>query len=55
VYTCYKDFLDVLVIDKHDDCPVDTGVEVLKTDIMLKKERDSRRVALFLKNYLMTR
>jgi len=55
VYTCYKDFLDVLVIDKHDDCPVDTGVDVLKTDIMIKKDRDSKRVALFLKNYLMKR
>lgn len=52
VYTCYKDFLDVLVIDKSNDCPVDTGVEVLKTDIMIKKERDSRRLALFLKKYL---
>ncbi|MDI6886105.1 MAG: 2-phospho-L-lactate transferase [archaeon] len=55
VYTCYKDFLDVLVIDKHDDCPGDTGVEVLKTDIMIKKDRDSKRLALFLKNYLMKR
>lgn len=52
VYTCYKDFLDVLVIDKGDDCPVDTGVEVLKTDIMIKKDRDSKRLALFLKKYL---
>ncbi|MDI6810148.1 MAG: 2-phospho-L-lactate transferase [archaeon] len=55
VYTCYKDFLDVLVIDKDDDCPGDTGVEVLKTDIMIKKDRDSKRLALFLKNYLMKR
>jgi LPPG:FO 2-phospho-L-lactate transferase len=52
VYTCYKDFLDVLIIDKGDDCPVDTGLEVLKTDIMIKKDRDSRRLALFLKKYL---
>lgn len=50
VYTCYKDFLDVLVIDKGDECPVDTGVDVLKTDIMLKKDKDSKRLAMFLKN-----
>ena len=53
VYTCYKDFLDVLVIDKNDECTVDTGVDVLKTDIMIKKDRDSKRLALFLKKYLM--
>ncbi len=50
VYTCYKDFLDVLVIDKNDECTVDTGVDVLKTDIMLKKDKDSKRLAKFLKN-----
>jgi len=53
VYTCYKEFLDVLVIDKNDECTVDTGVDVLKTDIMIKKDRDSKRLALFLKKYLM--
>ncbi|MHC1610489.1 MAG: 2-phospho-L-lactate transferase [Candidatus Methanospirareceae archaeon] len=53
VYTCYKEFLDVLVIDKNDECPVDTGVDVLKTDIMIKKDRDSKRLATFLKRYLM--
>ncbi len=53
VYTCYKDFLDVLVINKNDDCSVDTGVDVLKTNIMIKKDRDSKRLALFLRKYLM--
>ncbi|MEA2074789.1 MAG: 2-phospho-L-lactate transferase [Euryarchaeota archaeon] len=52
VYTCYKDFLDVLIIAKGDECPTDTGVDVLKTDIMIKKDRDSRRLAMFLKKYL---
>jgi LPPG:FO 2-phospho-L-lactate transferase len=51
VYTCYKDFLDVLVIDKKDECTVDTGVDVLKTDIMIKKDKDSKRLATFLKKY----
>lgn len=53
VYTCYKDFLDVLVINKKDECPVDTGMDVLKTNIMLKKDKDSKRLALFLKKYFM--
>lgn len=52
VYMCYKGFLDVLIIAKGDECSVDTGVDVLKTDIMIKKDRDSRRLALFLKKYL---
>jgi len=51
VYTCYKDFLDVLVIDKNDECAVDTGADVLKTDIMIKKDKDSKRLATFLKKY----
>ena len=53
VYTCYKEFLDVLVIDKNDECSVDTGVDVLKTDIMIKKDKDSKRLATFLKKYSM--
>jgi LPPG:FO 2-phospho-L-lactate transferase len=53
VYSCYKDFLDAFVIAKNDECPVDTKVDVLKTDIMIKKDRDSKRMALFLKKYLM--
>jgi len=53
VYTCYKDFLDTLVIDPNDQFPADTGVDVLKTDILLKKDRDSKRLALFLKKYVM--
>ena len=53
VYSFYKDFLDAFVIAKNDECPVDTKVDVLKTDIMIKKDRDSKRLALFLKKYLM--
>ena len=53
VYTCYKEFLDVLVINKNDECAVDTGMDVLKTDIMLKKDKDSKRLATFLKKYSM--
>jgi LPPG:FO 2-phospho-L-lactate transferase len=53
VYTCYKEFLDTLVIDSNDQFPADTGLDVLKTDILLKKERDSKRLALFLKKYAM--
>jgi LPPG:FO 2-phospho-L-lactate transferase len=53
VYACYKEFLDVLVIDQTDDCMADPGVEVLKTDIMLRKARDSRRLAAFLQKHVL--
>lgn len=51
VYTCYKDFLDVLIIDTNDKVPAsaDTEVEVLKTDIMIKNDKDSERLAAFLR------
>ncbi|HDS45738.1 MAG TPA: 2-phospho-L-lactate transferase [Methanomicrobia archaeon] len=49
VYSCYKDLLDVLIIDKRDVCTVSGGVDVLQTDILMKKERDSKRIATFLK------
>jgi LPPG:FO 2-phospho-L-lactate transferase len=52
VYTCYKDFLDVLVIAKGDACPADEGLDVLRTDIMIKKDRDSKRLAAFLRDNL---
>jgi len=56
VYTCYKDFLDVLVIDKADEwrIDVDTGTEpdVLKTDIIMKNYSASKRLATFLWKYL---
>ncbi len=49
VYSCYKDFVDTLVIDKGDECViVDREVDVLKTDIMIKNDRDSKRLATFL-------
>lgn len=58
VYTCYKDFLNVLVIDKADEChiDVDTGIEldVLKTDIIMKNDRNSKRLATALRKYLET-
>jgi LPPG:FO 2-phospho-L-lactate transferase len=50
VYSCYRDFLDVLVIAKGDSCPADEGVDVLETDIMLKNDRDSKRLATFLRD-----
>jgi LPPG:FO 2-phospho-L-lactate transferase len=52
VYSCYKDLLDVLIIDKSDVCPVAEGVDVLQTDILMKKVRDSKRIATFLKGKL---
>jgi len=57
VYNCYKDFLDVLVIDKSDRCEIEAeaeakGVEVLKTDIIIRNDEDSRQLGLFLLDYL---
>ncbi len=52
VFKCYEDFLDVLVIDKDDECPTDKEVEVLKTDIIIKNDADSEKLAAFLKRYL---
>ena len=55
VYNCYKDFLDVLVIDKSDRCGIEAeGVEVLKTDIIIRNDEDSRQLGLFLLDYLRT-
>ncbi len=52
VYSCYEDLLDMLIIDKGDECPAVEGVDVLRTDIMMKKERDSKRLATYLKGKL---
>ena len=46
VLKCYEDFLDVLIIAEGDDCPEE--VEVLKTDIILKNDKDSEKLANFL-------
>jgi len=52
VFKCYEDFLDVLVIDKGDECKVDKEVEVVKTDIIIRNDEDSEKLAMFLKEYL---
>jgi len=50
VFKCYEDFLDVLVIDKGDECTVrDKNVEIVKTDIMIKNAGSSEKLAIFLK------
>jgi LPPG:FO 2-phospho-L-lactate transferase len=49
IFKCYEDFLDVLVIDKGDECRADREVEVFKTDIVIRKEGDSEKLAMFLK------
>lgn len=52
VFKCYEDFLAMLVIDKSDECRVDKGVAVFKTNIIIKNERDSEKLAMFLKKHL---
>ncbi len=52
VYRCYADFLDVLVIDKSDELAVAVDVEVLKTDILIRTDEDSMRLAMFLRDSL---
>ncbi|HID19746.1 MAG TPA: 2-phospho-L-lactate transferase [Methanophagales archaeon] len=50
VFKCYEDFLDLLVIDAGDECP--KGVEVHKTDIIIKNEADSEVLAKGLRDIL---
>ncbi|MFZ2070409.1 MAG: 2-phospho-L-lactate transferase [Halobacteriota archaeon] len=47
VFKCYEEFLDVLVIDEHDELPP-VGVEVIKTDIIIRNDTDSEKLALFI-------
>ena len=45
----------MLVIDKSDRCGIEAeGVEVLKTDIIIRNDEDSRQLGLFLLDYLRT-
>jgi LPPG:FO 2-phospho-L-lactate transferase len=51
VFKCYEDFLDVLIIDTGDECTVrDKNVEVVKTDIMIRNDEDSEKLASFLES-----
>jgi LPPG:FO 2-phospho-L-lactate transferase len=43
---CYKDFLDVLIIDEGDECDLE-GVDVLKTNIIMKGVKESAELAKF--------
>jgi len=53
VFKCYEDFLDVLVIDKGDECLVeDKEVEVVKTEIIIRNNADSKKLANSLLNFL---
>ncbi|NQE45735.1 2-phospho-L-lactate transferase [ANME-1 cluster archaeon GoMg2] len=50
VFKCYEDFLDVLVIDESDESQADKEVE--KTDIMIRNDADSERLARFIRELL---
>jgi LPPG:FO 2-phospho-L-lactate transferase len=50
VFKCYADFLDLLIIDAGDECP--KGVEVRKTDIIIKNETDSEVLAKGLRDII---
>ncbi|MBC8520382.1 MAG: 2-phospho-L-lactate transferase [Methanomicrobia archaeon] len=52
VFKCYEDFLDMLVIDKGDECPAGKEVEVVKTDIIIRNDADSEKLANSLLNFL---
>ncbi len=50
VFKCYEDFLDVLIIDTEDECLVeDEGVDVFKTNIIIRNAESSEKLAIFLK------
>jgi len=52
VFKCYEDFLDVLIIDRGDECTVeDEEVDVFKTDIIIRNDADSEKLATFLQNF----
>jgi len=52
VFKCYDDFLDLLVIDESDESPADKELEVEKTDIMIKNDADSEKLARFIRELL---
>ncbi len=55
VFKCYEDFLDVLIIDTGDECTVrDKNVEIVKTDIMIRNDVDSEKLATFLESVSIT-
>ncbi len=47
VAQCYEDFLDVLVVDRKDECAL-PGIKVVKTDIMMTTLAESERLARFI-------
>jgi len=47
VAQCYEDFLDVLVVDRKDDCVL-PDIKVVKTDIMMTTLAESERLARFI-------
>jgi len=47
VAQCYEDFLDVLVVDRKDDCAL-PDIKVVKTDIMMATLAESERLARFI-------
>ena len=53
VFKCYEDLLDVLIIDKRDECPIESKkTRVFKTDIEMKSKERSMELAMFLKNFI---
>ena len=51
VFKCYEDFLDALVVEKGDkeaECQVGGG-KILKTEILIKNDAESERLAKFLR------
>ena len=52
VFKCYEEFLDVLVIDESDESPVDKELEVVKTDIIIRNDAESAKMAVFIQELL---
>jgi LPPG:FO 2-phospho-L-lactate transferase len=49
IFECYKEFLDVLIIDERDDSEID-GLRVLKTDTMMVNVERSIELAKFVRS-----
>jgi len=52
VFKCYEEFLDVLVIDESDESQVDKELEVVKTDIIIRNDAESEKMAVFIQELL---
>ena len=52
MYECYKDFLDIFIVDKKDGF---SGANIIKSDTMMVDERRSEALARVIVNTLKSK